>query len=155
MNALCDWSAPARTTTLRITVVEVEDSEVAIEAMNRGRHALITGTYSEIITVTTSHGTRRMRATATHVEEAIEVADEVATREEVEVHLHRITVSKIMTGRRISATTRRRKTRALTTGATTEPQRMLKATVNDMNAIIFMQMIRRLIPTSHHNQFKK
>ena len=136
-------------------MVEVEGSEVAIEATNKGRHALITGTYREIITVTTSHETRQTRATATHVEEAIEVADEVATREEVEVHPHRITVNNMTTGRRISATTRRRKTRALTTGATTEPQRMLKATVNDMNAIIFMQMIRRLIPTSHHNQFKK
>ena len=96
-----------------------------------------------------------MRATATHVEEAIEVADEVATREEVEAHPYKTTVNKMTTGRRISATTQKQTIRALTTGATTEPQRMLKATVNDTNAIIFMPMIRRLIPTSYHNQFKK
>ena len=116
--------------------------------MTSGRQVSTIRMNVETSTATTGLAKHQMTEITTHEGAALEAAEEVAILDVAEAHQHK-------TAARTSETTITTMTDAQKQGAIKGPQQMLMAIENDKSATIFMQMIRRLIPTIHHNQQRK
>ena len=109
----------------------VEDQEVAIEAMSNARQSRTIATHHMISMGITPTEMHQKSATRIHDAEAFEAEDEVAIPGEVEVHPHKTLAKMVEIGHKISVITIMLTTSVPMTGATTEPQRALKATENN------------------------
>ena len=109
----------------------VEDQEVAIEATNNARLNRTIATHHVISMGIIQTEMHQKSATRIHDAEALEAEAEVVILGEVEVHPHKTPVKMVEIGHKISVITIMLTTSVPMTGATTEPQRALKATENN------------------------
>ena len=108
-----------------------EDHEVVIEATNNAQLNRTIATHHVTSMGITQIQMRQKSAMRIHDEEALEAADEVVIRDEVEVHPHKTPVKMAAIGHKISVITIMLTTSVLMTGTMTEPQRALRATENN------------------------